>query len=62
MTLSEDACRTTHRQGAEVLATLRNLANGLYEVDRERGRTKIDPLKSWCQRQTFSSARIVLSR
>ncbi len=62
MTLGEDACRTTHRQGAEVLATLRNWANGLYEVDRERGRRKIVTLKSWCQRQTFSSAHIVLSR
>ena len=32
----------------------RNLANGLYELERERGRTKVDTLKSWCQQQTFS--------
>lgn len=62
VTLGEDACRTAHRQGAEVLATLRNLANGLYELERARSRTKVDTLKSWCQQQTFSSAWILLRR
>ncbi len=62
VTLKEDACRTAHRQGAEVLATLRNLANGLYELERERGRTKVDTLSSWCQQQTFTSARILITR
>ena len=32
--LGEDACRTADRQGAAVLATLRNLTNGLYELER----------------------------
>lgn len=56
VTLGEDACRTTKSGGAAVLATLRNLANGLYELERHNERTNIDTLKSWCQRQTFSTA------
>jgi hypothetical protein len=62
MTLGEDACRTTHRQGAEVLATLRNLTNGLYELERTRGRTMVDTLNSWCEQQTFSTAWTLLRR
>ena len=62
VTLGEDACRTADRRGAEVLATLRNLANGLYELERERERTKVDTLRSWCQQQTFSSAWSLLQR
>jgi hypothetical protein len=56
VTLGEDAGRTANRQGAEVLASLRNPTNGLYELERARGRTKVDTLKSWCQQQTFSGA------
>lgn len=62
VTLGEDACRTADRQGAAVLATLRNLTNGLYELERERERTKVDTLRSWCQQQTFSSAWSLLQR
>ena len=62
VTLGEDACRTANRQGAEVLASLRNLVNGLYELERARERTKVDTLKSWCQQQTFSMAWTLLRR
>lgn len=62
VTLGEDACRTADRNGAAVLASLRNLANGLYELERERERTQVDTLKSWCQQQTFSSAWPLLCR
>jgi hypothetical protein len=62
VTLGEDANRTTHRQGAEVLATLRNLTNGLYELERTRGRTRVDTLNSWCEQQTFSTAWTLLGR
>lgn len=62
VTLGEDACRTADRCGAAVLATLRNLANGLYELERERERTNVDTLRSWCQQQTFSSAWSLLRR
>jgi predicted transposase YbfD/YdcC len=55
VTLGEDACRTAHRNSAAVLATFRNLANGLYELQRERHGTSADSLKSWCQQQTFST-------
>lgn len=56
VTLGEDACRTTKAGGAAVLATLRNLTNGLYELARHAERTAIDTLRSWCQRHTFSTA------
>jgi hypothetical protein len=56
VTLGEDACRVTDRNAAAVLASLRNLANGIYELARERGRTQVDTLRSWCQQQTFASA------
>ena len=62
VTLGEDACRTAARPAAAALATLRNLANGLYELERERERTKVDTLKSWCQQQTFSTAWPLLGR
>jgi len=62
VTLAEDACRTKARPGAAVLASLRNLAIGVYELERERGRTQVDTLKSWCQQQTFSTVWPILNR
>lgn len=62
VTLGEDACRTADRQGAAVLASLRNLANGVYELEKEGKRTKADTLKSWCQQQTFSTLWPILQR
>jgi hypothetical protein len=55
VTLGEDANRTANRQGAAVLASLRNLTNGVYELQREQERTTADTLNSWCQQQTFTS-------
>lgn len=62
VTLGEDACRTASRQGAAVLASLRNLTNGIYELEKHRERTPVDTLKSWCQQQTFSTAWPLLNR
>jgi predicted transposase YbfD/YdcC len=62
VTLGEDACRTAERKGAEALAGLRNLAIGVYELERERKRTLVDTLKSWCQQQTFSTIWSILQR
>jgi predicted transposase YbfD/YdcC len=62
VSLGEDACSTTERKGAEVLACLRNLVIGVYELERDRGRTKVDTLKSWCQQQTFSTVWPILQR
>ena len=58
VTLGEDARRTANRTGAEVLVSLRNLADGLYELER----TAVDTLKSWLERQSFSSAWVLLRR
>jgi len=55
VSLGEDANRTAGRKGAAVLASLRNLANGIYELEKERKRTLADTLKSWCQQQTFTT-------
>jgi len=62
VTLGEDANRTADRNGAAVLASLRNLTNGIYELARERKQTQVDTLRSWCQQQTFSSAWPLLQR
>jgi len=55
VTLGEDACRAAGRQGAAVLASLRNLTDSVYELEKERKRTKVDTLKSRCQQKTFST-------
>lgn len=62
VTFSEDACRTADRKGAAVLASLRNLANGIYELQKEQKQTKVDSLNSWCQQQTFTSLWPILNR
>lgn len=62
VTLGEDACRTASRTGAAVLASLRNLANGIYELQKERNRTTADTLNSWCEQQTFTTVWPILSR
>lgn len=58
----EDECRVHHRGGAEVLASLRNLANGIYELGKDAGRTTADTLPAWCRKQTFSTALAALRR
>ena len=55
VTFAEDACRTANRNGAAILASLRNLVNGLFELQRQRKKTTADSLRSWCQQQTFQT-------
>ena len=62
VTFGEDACRTASRAGAAVLASLRNLANGIYELQKERKATTADSLRSWCQQQTFTTVWPLLNR
>ena len=62
VSLGEDACRTTERQGAAVLASLRNLAIGIYELERAAKRTTVDTFRSWFQQQTFSTVWPILQR
>jgi len=62
VSLGEDACRTSERKGAAVLASLRNLAIGIYELERNAKRTTVDTFKSWYQQQTFSTLWPILQR
>ena len=62
VTMGEDACRVRHRQGAEALATLRNLVNGIYELEVAHHRTEVGTLKSWREQQTFTNAWKILNR
>jgi hypothetical protein len=45
-----------------MLASLLNLATGLYELERERERTPVGTPRFWCQRHTFSSVWPLLCR
>jgi predicted transposase YbfD/YdcC len=56
ITFREDECQVSKRGAAQVLATLRNLALGLFELERERGRTHTKQFKSWCRKMTSSAA------
>jgi hypothetical protein len=56
VSFGEDACRIADRSAAHALATLRNLAIGLYEIQCSRERADAHGLKSWCRRMTVAAA------
>ncbi len=56
----EDACRVAKRQAAHALATLRNLAIGLYEIQNVRGHVEATGLKSWSRSMTMTAALKIL--
>ena len=62
VSFQEDGCRVQHRVGAEMLASLRNLAIGLYELELDRGRTQAGSLRNWMKSQTFGNAHRMLRR
>jgi hypothetical protein len=62
VTFGEDGCTTKDRTAAPALACVRNLVNGIYELERAKGRTKVDTLASWCQQQTFTTVWKILKR
>ena len=62
MSFQKDQCRVKDRVGAEMLAVMRNLAVGLYELELERGRTQADSLRNWMKGQTFSNPHRMLQR
>jgi len=63
VTFREDECQVSKRGAVHVLATLRNLALALYELDRHRGRTQTKQFKSWCRKMTASTAlKLILNR
>lgn len=56
VSFGEDVCRVAHRRAAHALATLRNLAIGLYEIEKSLGRVKTNGCKSWCRCMTVATA------
>jgi len=60
VSFGEDACRVAQRSAAQALATLRNLAIGLYELQLSRGRVEANGCKSWCRRMTVAAALALL--
>ena len=56
VSFGEDACRVAERSAAQALATLRNLAIGLYEIQHARGRVEANGCKSWGRRMTVAAA------
>lgn len=47
VSLGEDACRIRGQNRAQVMATLRNVVLGLFELQRHRGRTRARSFPSW---------------
>ena len=62
VSFGEDASGVSKRGAAQVLACLRNLALGFYELARERGQTKAPSAKSRCRQMTFAEALALLKR
>ena len=56
VSFQEDQCRVKDRVGAEILAVMRNLAVGLYELELEPSRTEAESLRNWLKGQTFGNA------
>jgi hypothetical protein len=56
VSFGEDACRVAERTAAHVLASLRNIGVGLYELARAKGRASKAGCKSHCRRMTFAMA------
>lgn len=56
VSFGEDACGVSQRGAAQVLACLRNLALGGYELARARGRTHAPSASSRCRQMTFAAA------
>lgn len=52
VSLGEDACRIANRTGAYVMATLRNLLLGLFELQQHRGKTQARTFPSWRRKLT----------
>jgi hypothetical protein len=62
VSLGEDACRVSHRTGAYVLATLRNLLLGLFELQQHRGKTQARTFPGWRRKLTNSQKLQLITR
>jgi len=58
----EDASRISHRTGAFVMATLRNLLLGLFELQQHRGKTKARTFPGWRRTLTITQKFQLLTR
>lgn len=52
VSLGEDASKISGRTGAHVMATLRNLVLGLFELQKHRGKTQVCTFPSWRRKLT----------
>jgi predicted transposase YbfD/YdcC len=56
VSLGEDASQISGRKAAQAMATLRNLVLGLFELQKDQGKTKAAHLPSWQRKMTASAA------
>ena len=62
VSLGEDASRISGRGGAYVMATLRNLLLGLFELQKHRGKTKARSFPGWRRQLTDPQKLQLLTR
>lgn len=62
VTLGEDASRIKAKNRAHVMASLRNLVLGLFELQKDRGKTRALNVASWCRKMTASAALKLLTK
>jgi predicted transposase YbfD/YdcC len=62
VTFGEDSCQVGKKGGAQVLSALRNLALGLFELERAGERAQTQQFKSWCRQMTPANALRLLRR
>lgn len=62
VTLGEDASLIAGRTGAFVMATLRNLVLGLFELQKHRSKTQEKFLPGWLRKMTASQALQLMKR
>lgn len=56
VSLGEDASQISGRKAAQAMATLRNLVLGLFELQKDQGKTQAAHLPSWQRKMTASAA------
>lgn len=62
ISFDEDRCRITKGGGAQVMASLRNLAIGIYDHQKNQEKTKASSFKSWMRQMTPSQALKLLNQ
>ena len=56
VSLREDACLVGGRTGAFVMASLRNLVLGLFELQKDRGKASAEYVPGWRRKMSASDA------